>query len=121
MNTNAGQPSVANGTNEPYLDQLDFLLGLNDSLLPSVLSTSYAEDEETVPCASESLPSTDCVSYTSQTLTQSRYATCSPSLALVGCQSFLPVATPESEVVVNPTMERIPSDSRHLSRRAAHG
>ncbi|KAK7899973.1 Tripeptidyl-peptidase sed2 [Exophiala xenobiotica] len=49
MNTNADQPSAANGTNEPYLDQLHFLLGLNDSLLPSVLSTSYAEDEETVP------------------------------------------------------------------------
>jgi tripeptidyl-peptidase-1 len=58
MNTNADQPSAANGTNEPYLDQLHFLLGLNDSLLPSVLSTSYAEDEETVPCAFESPSST---------------------------------------------------------------
>ncbi|OAG39899.1 hypothetical protein AYO21_05965 [Fonsecaea monophora] len=41
-------PSL-NGSNEPYLDQLHFLLGLNSSDLPDVLTTSYAEDEQTVP------------------------------------------------------------------------
>lgn len=46
------QPWAANGTNEPYLDQLQYLLGLDDSMLPDVLCTSYGEDEESVPCTS---------------------------------------------------------------------
>ncbi|KAF4222919.1 hypothetical protein CNMCM6457_001042 [Aspergillus fumigatiaffinis] len=36
-------------TNEPYLDQLHYLLGLPDEELPAVLSTSYGEDEQSVP------------------------------------------------------------------------
>ncbi|KIW28044.1 uncharacterized protein PV07_07732 [Cladophialophora immunda] len=44
------QPTPAqNGSNEPYLDQLHYLLSLNNSDLPDVLTTSYAEDEQTVP------------------------------------------------------------------------
>ncbi|EAW21651.1 S53 family peptidase [Aspergillus fischeri NRRL 181] len=36
-------------TNEPYLDQLHYLLDLSDEKLPAVLSTSYGEDEQSVP------------------------------------------------------------------------
>ncbi|OAP65357.1 hypothetical protein AYL99_01329 [Fonsecaea erecta] len=44
------QPTPSqNGSNEPYLDQLQYLLSLNNSDLPDVLTTSYAEDEQTVP------------------------------------------------------------------------
>ena len=44
------QPTPStNGTNEPYLDQLTHLLSLDNSNLPDVLVTSYAEDEQSVP------------------------------------------------------------------------
>jgi len=36
-------------SNEPYLDQLNFLLNLTDDELPKVLTTSYGESEQTVP------------------------------------------------------------------------
>ena len=36
-------------TNEPYLEELHYLLSLPDDQLPSVLSTSYGEDEQSVP------------------------------------------------------------------------
>ncbi|OXV11389.1 hypothetical protein Egran_00847 [Elaphomyces granulatus] len=38
-----------NNTNEPYLEQLMYLLALPDDQLPSVLTTSYGEDEQNVP------------------------------------------------------------------------
>ena len=38
-------------TNEPYLEELHYLLSLNDDLLPQVLSTSYGETEQSVPTA----------------------------------------------------------------------
>ncbi|KAF7122391.1 hypothetical protein CNMCM5793_000416 [Aspergillus hiratsukae] len=44
-----GQPDTNVSTNEPYLDQLHYLLGLPDEELPAVLSTSYGEDEQSVP------------------------------------------------------------------------
>ncbi|KAK2759798.1 vesicle formation at the endoplasmic reticulum [Arachnomyces sp. PD_36] len=43
------QPDAAEGSNEPYLDQLQYLLDLDDEDLPSVLSTSYGENEQSVP------------------------------------------------------------------------
>jgi tripeptidyl-peptidase-1 len=36
-------------SNEPYLNQLQFLLNLSDSDLPKILTTSYGESEQTVP------------------------------------------------------------------------
>lgn len=36
-------------TNEPYVKQLTYLLSLPDNELPTVLSTSYGENEQTVP------------------------------------------------------------------------
>ena len=36
-------------TNEPYLDFLNYLLGLSDSALPNTVSISYGDDEATVP------------------------------------------------------------------------
>ncbi|KKK25020.1 hypothetical protein AOCH_000629, partial [Aspergillus ochraceoroseus] len=36
-------------TNEPYLEQLHYLLSLPDTELPAILSTSYGEDEQSVP------------------------------------------------------------------------
>ncbi|KAM5473106.1 vesicle formation at the endoplasmic reticulum [Microsporum audouinii] len=43
------QPNITNNNNEPYLEQLHYLLGLPDSELPAVLSTSYGENEQSVP------------------------------------------------------------------------
>ncbi|RHZ51930.1 S53 family peptidase [Aspergillus thermomutatus] len=44
-----GQSDTSVSTNEPYLDQLHYLLNLPDEELPAVLSTSYGEDEQSVP------------------------------------------------------------------------
>lgn len=43
------EPKVDASSNEPYLEQLHYLLSLPDEELPSVLSTSYGENEQTVP------------------------------------------------------------------------
>ena len=43
------QLNRGSSTNEPYLEQLHYLLGLPDDDLPAVLSTSYGEYEQTVP------------------------------------------------------------------------
>lgn len=45
------QPSQENNQNEPYLEQLSYLLSLPDDQLPLTLSTSYGEDEQSVPAA----------------------------------------------------------------------
>jgi tripeptidyl-peptidase I len=43
------QPLGAENQNEPYLDQLHYLISLEDDKLPKVLTTSYGEDEQSVP------------------------------------------------------------------------
>ena len=43
------QPDVATGENEPYLDFLNYILGQPDHKLPHTLTTSYGEDEQSVP------------------------------------------------------------------------
>ncbi|EFR02880.1 tripeptidyl-peptidase 1 [Nannizzia gypsea CBS 118893] len=43
------QPDQEHNSNEPYLDQLLYLLGLPQEKLPAVLSTSYGENEQSVP------------------------------------------------------------------------
>ncbi|PYH89176.1 hypothetical protein BO71DRAFT_453603 [Aspergillus ellipticus CBS 707.79] len=45
----SGDPSTEESSNEPYLEQLQYLLDLPDDQLPAVLTTSYGEDEQTVP------------------------------------------------------------------------
>lgn len=42
------QPDHATVSNEPYLDQPFYLLGLPDDKLPTVLTTSYGENEQSV-------------------------------------------------------------------------
>ncbi|KAI9755282.1 MAG: Phospholipase D1 [Chaenotheca gracillima] len=42
------QPTLP-GSNEPYLDFLNYILKLPNSKLPHTLSTSYGEDEQSVP------------------------------------------------------------------------
>ncbi|PGH04810.1 tripeptidyl-peptidase I [Blastomyces parvus] len=42
-------PDPAQNSNEPYLEQLHFLLDLADEDLPDVLTTSYGENEQSVP------------------------------------------------------------------------
>ena len=44
-------PIVGDGanSNEPYLEFLDYLLGLKDAELPNTLSISYGDDESSVP------------------------------------------------------------------------
>jgi tripeptidyl-peptidase-1 len=43
------QPDPADNNNEPYLDYFTYLVGLDDAELPQVLTTSYGEDEQSVP------------------------------------------------------------------------
>jgi tripeptidyl-peptidase I len=43
------QPNIDKGQNEPYLDFLTFLLAQDKSKLPQTLTTSYGEDEQSVP------------------------------------------------------------------------
>lgn len=43
------QPTAADNQNEPYLDFLHYILALPDSELPTTLTTSYGEDEQSVP------------------------------------------------------------------------
>ncbi|KAI6089848.1 subtilisin-like protein [Hypoxylon rubiginosum] len=43
------QPDPATGSNEPYLEYLTYLLDLPDEELPHTLTTSYGEDEQSVP------------------------------------------------------------------------
>ncbi|KAH8719176.1 peptidase S8/S53 domain-containing protein [Phaeosphaeriaceae sp. PMI808] len=42
------QPDATSNQNEPYMEFLQYLLGLEDGQLPSVLSTSYGESEQSV-------------------------------------------------------------------------
>ena len=44
-------PGRSNSTNEPYLEQLHYLLNLPDDKLPAVLSNSYGEDEQSLPAS----------------------------------------------------------------------
>lgn len=53
----ASQPDPNASSNEPYLEQLHYLLDLSDEDLPAVLSTSYGENEQTLP---ESYTNTTC-------------------------------------------------------------
>jgi tripeptidyl-peptidase-1 len=43
------QPLLSDNSNEPYLDFLHFILALEDDELPQTLTTSYGEDEQSVP------------------------------------------------------------------------
>ncbi|KAF3492192.1 tripeptidyl peptidase SED3 [Arthroderma uncinatum] len=43
------QPDQEHNSNEPYLDQLHYLLSLPSEKLPAILSTSYGENEQSVP------------------------------------------------------------------------
>ncbi|KAI1650197.1 subtilisin-like protein [Daldinia loculata] len=43
------QPNPNTGSNEPYLEYLTYLLDLPDEELPHTLTTSYGEDEQSVP------------------------------------------------------------------------
>ncbi|KAK3308540.1 peptidase S8/S53 domain-containing protein [Chaetomium strumarium] len=45
------QPDANDSSNEPYLDFLTYMLKLPDSKLPQTLTTSYGEDEQSVPRA----------------------------------------------------------------------
>ncbi len=48
MNTDWPNPQ---NTNEPYLEYFTYLLKLEDSQLPQTLTTSYGENEQSVPRA----------------------------------------------------------------------
>ncbi|KZF19081.1 tripeptidyl peptidase SED3 [Xylona heveae TC161] len=43
------QPDASDDENEPYLDFLNYILSLPEDELPQTLSTSYGEDEQSVP------------------------------------------------------------------------
>lgn len=45
------QPNAATASNEPYLDFLTYILAQPDGSLPHTLTTSYGEDEQSVPAA----------------------------------------------------------------------
>ncbi|TEY36183.1 hypothetical protein BOTCAL_0561g00030 [Botryotinia calthae] len=43
------QPSLDDNQNEPYLDYLNYMLSLPNNQLPQTITTSYGEDEQSVP------------------------------------------------------------------------
>lgn len=43
------QPDEADNENEPYLDFLTYILNVSDDELPQTITTSYGEDEQSVP------------------------------------------------------------------------
>lgn len=45
------QPTLSDDQNEPYLELLSYLLKLPQHKLPKVLTTSYGEDEQSVPAS----------------------------------------------------------------------
>lgn len=45
------QPIQADNTNEPYLEELTYLMNLPDGQLPHTLITSYGEDEQSIPAS----------------------------------------------------------------------
>lgn len=45
------QPTQKDNANEPYLEFFTYLIGLENKELPQVLTTSYGEDEQSVPPA----------------------------------------------------------------------
>ena len=45
------QPDLSKNQNEPYLDFLHYIIKLPDSELPKTLTTSYGEDEQSVPAS----------------------------------------------------------------------
>lgn len=49
------QPFPENSQNEPFLDFLHYMMSLPDQELPTVLSISYGEHEQSVPAACESI------------------------------------------------------------------
>jgi tripeptidyl-peptidase-1 len=55
--SNTGMPAyipdeaTTTDTNEPYATEFTYLLALSDNQLPSILTTSYGDDEQTVPAA----------------------------------------------------------------------
>jgi len=49
--------TTVNNTNEPYLDWVTYMLSLPDSSIPPTISTSYGDDEQSVP---ESYATTVC-------------------------------------------------------------
>lgn len=47
--TSGHPPAIGDVNNEPYLELLNYLLGLDDAELPSTLTNSYDDDESSVP------------------------------------------------------------------------
>jgi len=45
------QPDISNNQNEPYLEFLTYLLGRPNRELPQTITTSYGEDEQSVPAS----------------------------------------------------------------------
>ncbi|KFX92468.1 hypothetical protein O988_07250, partial [Pseudogymnoascus sp. VKM F-3808] len=43
------QPDIADGQNEPYLDFLTYILSLPEDKIPQTITTSYGENEQSVP------------------------------------------------------------------------
>lgn len=48
------QPDTASNQNEPFLDFLHYMMSLSDQELPTVLSISYGENEQSVPATCKS-------------------------------------------------------------------
>ncbi len=47
--TNQSTIDTPTNTNEPYLDWLNYLKGLSDDEIPQTVTTSYGDNEQTVP------------------------------------------------------------------------
>lgn len=105
------EPTARSNQNEPYLDFLHYLLGLPDHELPTTLTTSYGEDEQSVP---ESYTNayvkqpfeTDPAAYLSL-----EPATSLPSLVHAEFLCFSPAETLVWGAPAKPTTEGTPRDS----------
>lgn len=49
------QPNITVNLNEPYLDFLHYILALPNDQLPTTLTTSYGENEQSVPALCRSI------------------------------------------------------------------
>lgn len=117
------EPSLAEDTNEPYLEFLHGVLRLNQSDLPQVISTSYGEDEQVggtiVHAARQTCAANGCRA--SRPSSPSRCATSLPSSAAAACLWSSRRATRASARAAWPTTAQTAPSSCPSSPPAVRG
>ena len=104
---------VSPGTNEPYLDFLHYILSLPNEELPTTLTTSYGEDEQSVPASyTNAYVRLSSVIVLTNSLTV--LAICSPS-SVLGVSRFC--SLPATVVLASTARRTMSRRSRISSRR----